>query len=371
MLESALEGPFLRVGSGVDVNAAPEPSSASPSDQVTSDHAEPAGTLAKRPVRTSRQISTSAGAGQAPVYRELAAAAHAAGHTDVSPTQIHEWVMDGLVPPTSRQVSVGRRGFTSVREPGVEEQLLALCHLRRETKSWDRLAILLWLDGWPVAADRLKSALLAELPVAPEKRRWTEKELDQLGVIADRRGPSLAQRLGIGRIGRRVAADGLYLLVSIALGTVRGVDEDAARTIERVAGMDPRARTDTIDGVGPWLTGSAAAGLDGFARAFSISRVQDLVEEATDADLAAARERARFLARDFPVMVRVLELTRGRNFAGLRLVGRLVSRMPHLAVAMALYAEGARLADGLDELARTAAECGPSRRTGGSDIVPT
>jgi hypothetical protein len=42
-----------------------------------------------------------------------------------------------------------------VRASGVEGKLLALCDFSSETKSWNRLAILLWVDSWPIAIERL------------------------------------------------------------------------------------------------------------------------------------------------------------------------------------------------------------------------
>ena len=110
------------------------------------------------PLPEARRGPDSAGPGEAPVYRELADVAHAAGHVDVSPAQVHKWRMDGLLPPTGEQVSVGRRGFATVRASRVEEQLLALCDFRSETNPWNLLAILLWVDSWPIAIERLRAA---------------------------------------------------------------------------------------------------------------------------------------------------------------------------------------------------------------------
>lgn len=75
-----------------------------------------------------------------------------------SSAQVHKWRTDGLLPPTDAQVSAGRRGFATVRASGVEEQLLALCDFRSETRSWNLLAILLWVDSWPIAIERLRAA---------------------------------------------------------------------------------------------------------------------------------------------------------------------------------------------------------------------
>jgi hypothetical protein len=255
--------------------------------------------------------------------------------------------MDGLLPPTAEQRSAGRRGFESVRRPGVQDQLLALCRLRAQTKSWDRLAILLWLDGRPIATDRLRRALLDELPdpASLGLNPRTQRGLDRLDEYARKLGPAFARRSGLGRVGPAIAEDAALAGIVAALGG-EPWDEEAASSVERVAGLT-RARTDALDDAEPWLSGPAAPSddLTGFAR-----RIRELVQDAKEDELSAARPRARMLAVDLPEFARALELIRGRNFAGLGLFARGHVTL-EMAVGCALLFSTIGLGQQLDALA--------------------
>jgi hypothetical protein len=240
--------------------------------------------------------------------------------------------MDGLLPPTAEQHSVGRRGFESHRLPGAEDQLLALCRLRQSTKSWDRLAILLWLDGREIATDRLRYAVLGELP-DPAKLKLnprTEKGLDRLDEYARKLGPAFARRAGLGRVGPEAAANGYLAALTAVLGGA-SLEEEAAGAIEPLAGL-PRARIDTIGDNGPWLNGPAEPEIE----LPMVAKLRGLVSRASEAELEAARPRARFLALDLPLLARALELHLGHNAAGLGFVAR-DHITPDVAVALAMH----------------------------------
>ena len=287
--------------------------------------------------------------GEAPVYADLAEAAHAAGFASITPGQIHKWVNDGLLPSTAEQRSVGRHGFETVRLPGAENQLLALCRLRAQTKSWDRLAILLWLDNWQVSTDRLRRAMLEELgdPRELELNPASDAGLDQLDEYAKRRGPAFARRAGLGHVGPTAAADGVMAALSVTFGGAPW-DEEAAQAIERLAGLS-RARTDAVGDAGPWLDGPAAPPIDLSGFAF---KAPELVRRATQAELDAARPRARALIVDMPLVVHAAELGLGINVAGLGLLaGPHVT--PAMAVAVSLVFGDLVLGDQLDAIAET------------------
>ncbi len=270
-----------------------------------------------------------------------------AGFPKVTPGQVHEWVVNRLLPRTAEQRSIGRHGFETIRRSGVEDQLLALCRLREQTKSWDRLAILLWLDGWPITTDRLRRALLDELPdparlgVSPR----TEKGLDRLDKYARRFGPAFARRAGLGRVGPATAANAAMAGIVAALGG-EPYDEEGAVSIERTAGLT-RGRTDTLGDAGPWLSGPAAPTVDltDFAR-----EIRRLVQNATESELARARPRGRMLAVELPQFARTLELAYGRNFAGHGLFAR-GHVTPEMAFGCALLFATVGLAYQLDALA--------------------
>lgn len=293
-------------------------------------------------------ISTAVRQRDAIVYRDLAAAAHAAGFPKITPGQVHEWVMDGLLPPTADQHSVGRHGFESVRRPGVEDQLLALCRLRAQTKSWDRLAILLWLDRWEITTDRIRRAVLCELP-DPAMLKLNpagERGLDRLDRYAQKLGPAFARRAGLGHVGPEAAASGYFDALVAALGG-EPLEEETAQAVEPLAGLS-RARTDTLDESGPWLDGSADPGIE----LPDAARLRKLVSRASEAELEAAQRRARFLAIDLPLLARAAELQHGHNALGLGWLARGLI-IPDIAVALALHFATIGLAYRMDAMADT------------------
>jgi hypothetical protein len=329
------------------------------------------GNVPKRPSPKSARNFPSAGPAEAPVYRELAEVAHAAGYTDVSPAQVHKWRIDGLLPPTGEQVSAGRRGFATVRASGVEEQLLALCDLRKETKSWNRLAILLWVDSWPITIKRLRAAVLAEMPRQIDVSRPSDKVFDQVDKLARRRGPGLARQLSLGRIGPGVAAEATYLALLQALGTLGELDEIGERTVRRAAGLSRIESSHAADPVRE-PAGPASPSFGEFIGLFPVARLHAAVEGASEAVILAARKTARLLLRDLPDLVRAGELfggrAAGRSLGGVGTLGRLLPRVPGLAVAVPIILAEAGLADrfdaALDPLRELADPAREARRAG-------
>jgi hypothetical protein len=287
--------------------------------------------------------------GEAPVYVDLAVAAHAAGFPRVTAGQIHKWVNDGLLPPTAEQHSAGRHGFETVRLPGAEDQLIDLCRLRAQTKSWDRLAILLWLDSWQITSDRLRRAVLKELgdPSKLDLDPASDAGLDKLDEYAKRRGPAFARRAGLGHVGPAAAADGAMAALGVTFGGIPW-DEAAAQAMEPLAGLT-RARTDAIGDAAPWLRDRPSPPIDlsGFAL-----RAPELVRLATQAELDTARPRARVIAVDMPLVAHAAELGLGLNIAGLGLLaGGHVT--PAMAVAVALVFGDLGMGDQLDAMVGT------------------
>jgi hypothetical protein len=305
----------------------------------------PARRVRTQPRQTVRRISTSVRPGEAPVYRDLAAAARAAGFPKITAGQVHEWVMDGLLPATAEQHSIGRHGFETVRRPGVEDQLLALCRLRAQTKSWDRLATLLWFDRWPIAADRLRRAVLADLPDPATLRLnpTSDGGLDRLDEYARKLGPRFARRSGLGRVGPAAAANG-YMAGLAAFVGGPPLDEEGAQAVESLAGLS-RAREDTFEGAAPWLDGPAHPGVE----LPDAAGLRELVGRASEADLEAARPRARFLAIELPQLARAMELGFGNNAAGLGFLSR-GSVTPEVTVALALHFASIGLGQQIDSL---------------------
>jgi len=308
-----------------------------------------------------RGISTAARARDARVYADLARYAVEAGYSDVTATMVHEWVVAGLLPPTADQQSAGRRGFQTVRRPGVKDQLLALCAARQRTKSWDRIRTVLWLDGWAIESNSVKRSVLATVN-GPRVSVSSEKDLDALDAFARGPGQRATRRLGVGRLRAAHAAEGVYSALSLACGLQQSLDPESAAAIERVVGVHERSRKDALAGSSPWLEDPPEVALRGLARLFSIQRVRQSVEIATPDDLAQSRHRARFFALDLPDVIHANELCYGRNFAGLHLLNQIGRARPELGVALALHVTRIGWGDRVDELAALAAQHEHSRR---------
>lgn len=295
------------------------------------------GTLGRLTVPKVQAIPTSVRRGEPPIYRELAEAAHAAGFPKVSASQVHEWVVDGLLPPTADQRSHGRHGFVSERREAVAEQLLALCRHRTQTKSRDRLAMLLWLDGWPIPTDRLRRAVLRRWPDparVPIDLR-TERGLDVLDRFARNFGPAILRDAGLVGLRSDDAANATYDAVGVAVGAF-GIDDEAAAQLQKILAIDPALTQTRPDPRSPDVSGL-------------LVRCRRLVQEASADDLETARPRARRLAIELPLLGRAVGLTTRRDLGGLRL---LISGFvtPEMAVGLALFYASTELGPRLDRL---------------------
>ena len=215
--------------------------------------------------------------------------------------------MDELLPSPGRRVSLGRAGTRTERDEGVEGQLLALCQFRRLTKSWDRLAILLWAEGWRVPTERYRRAVLAELPQMPDPTSlWdehpsalqgrdpeslTEEELDELDRAAATAAPKYRRLLK--RQDRSLAADVTSAVLGMALGTTELTSREVADALDRAA------VTDLV----PSPVGAehdAVAELERLTQAFSIEKVRRMLEGATIDELEASRMHVRVLLKAVP-----------------------------------------------------------------------
>ena len=261
------------------------------------------GSLETPPRKTGGPFCTYADRNEAPIYRDLAEKARAAGYK-VSASQVRRWVMDELLPSPGRRQSKGRAGFRTERREGIEEQLLALSEFRATTKSWDRLAILLWAHGWHIPTERYRRAILRELPELPDPntlgdrrpkvlgkrdpQTLTEDELDTFdqaaASLAPRYRPLLASE------DRSSVADVTAAVLAMAVGSAEATSAEVADALHRAAPVELAPD--------PVSAGHGAVDeLERFRTAFSMSKVREQVENATAADLEASRTRVRALLR--------------------------------------------------------------------------
>ena len=260
-------------------------------------HKRDGGSLKTAPAKTGGPFCTYADRGGAPAYGDLAEKARAAGYK-ISASQVRRWVMDELLPSTGRRVSMGRKGFRTERNEGVAEQLLALCEFRTMTKSWDRLAILLWAGGWPVPVERYRRAVLAELPQTPDPQTLTDRkpkatdrdpetftddELDKLDQTAAELAPRYRRLLR--RSDRHQTADVTSAVLAMGLGVASTTSAEVAGALDRATAAGPHDAASY----------DPAAEVERFRGIVSIPRVRRLIEQASAAELETARSRVRAL----------------------------------------------------------------------------
>lgn len=255
--------------------------------------------------RTGGGFCTYADRNEAPAYRTLAAKAREAGYR-VSASQVRRWVMDGLLPSPGRRVSLGRRGFQTEPNDDAERQLLALCEYRTLTKSWDRLAILLWAYAWNVSTERYRRAAFAELPQLPDPNTlWdpqpkplerdpaslSDEELDKYDQAAASRAQTY--RAFLQPADRRSAADVTSAVFSMALGTAEATTPAVAEALDRAA-------VAVVTTGSPEVPHDIVAELDLFRKSFSIEKIRERLEQATSDELEASRGLVRVLSALVP-----------------------------------------------------------------------
>lgn len=262
----------------------------------------------------------------------LEAAARAG--TAVSERMLENFRYKGLMPRPRR---VGQRGRTPVwaYPAGADAQLVRLLWWRDRTKDTGVLKVLLWLDGFPIPTEDVRSALLSYLrhmndsieqvissraeelgldPADPAGRTATVEELTR--TMAAKRGA-----VSIPRASRLTAADrsrALALLVrTIGLGEqVEGTPAEGD-AVERVLGIAPNGRRYSPDGVGPWLTGPAEEIFDSVG-IVGIPNMIKTLDDIPDDCLGRARQTVNALFRLLPLAARMMDVLAGQsNVSGL------------------------------------------------------
>jgi hypothetical protein len=268
----------------------------------------------------------------------LKAAAQAGGQ--VTDRLLETFRAQGLIPRPRR---VGHHGRAPVWKypPGTDRQLAALVRWRERTKDQDLLRILLWLDGFAVPPAAVRDALAVQLSaLSAAIEREISQQAARLGLdpssddgrsqgvdalartVAARRGATPVPRYSRLRADDRAHAVAL-LVRTFGLGeTLEGTTEEGA-AVERVLGIAPNGRRHTIADAGPWLTGPAED-LFGAAGIVGLPSLVDVVNDASETDLTAARQTIVALVRYLPLMARMLGAVTGDdNYAGFAPLGQL------------------------------------------------
>jgi hypothetical protein len=275
-----------------------------------------------------------------PLDSEALRWAAARAGSEISDRMLETFRAQGLIPRPRR---VGYRGRAPVwgYPPGTDRQLAALLQWRQQTKDPDLLKVLLWLDGFAIPATAIRDALAGQLRAMTETiEREISHQARRLGLnpsedsgrsqaidalartMAAKRGATPVPRRGRVRAPDRAHAVALVIRLFGLGETLEGTAAEGA-AMERVLGIAPNGRRHTIAGTGPWLTGPAEALFDA-SGIVGLPSLVGAVTDASDAELAAARQTVIALFRHLPLMVRMLGAMFGdENYAGLAGLGQI------------------------------------------------
>jgi hypothetical protein len=270
---------------------------------------------------------------------DLLAAAARTG-TQVSDRMLETFRAQGLMPRPRR---TGYRGRAPIWRypPDADQQLLALLGWRERTKDPDVLQVLLWIDGFPIPATAVRDALTRQLAsvidaidqeisrhardlgLDPSDTTAQSPAIDALArTMAGKRGTTPLVRRSRMRASDRAHAVSLLVRLFGLGQAIDGPAHDAA-LVENVMGIAPNGRRHSIDDAEPWLTGPAE---DLFAAAgvVGLPRLAEAVADASDAQLAAARQTVVALFQYLPLMIRMVGVMFGDdNYIGLAGLGQL------------------------------------------------
>jgi hypothetical protein len=260
--------------------------------------------------------------------------------TVISDRMLETFRGQGLIPRPRR---TGYRGRTPVWRypPGTGRQLLALLAWRERTKDPDVLQILLWLDGFPIPAAAVRDALTRQLAsvidaidqevsrhardlgLNPADETAYGPAIDDLArIMAAKRGPTPLVRRTRMRASDRTRAVALLVRVFGLGETIDGTAHDAS-LIENVLGIAPNGRRRSISVEEPWLSGPAEE-LFGAAAVVGLPRLAEVIADATDAELGAARQTVIAMFHYLPIVIRMVGVMFGDdNYTGLAGLGQL------------------------------------------------
>jgi hypothetical protein len=257
----------------------------------------------------------------------------------VSEHQLKRWRGAGLIPRPRVVHMRGVRGSRAFYPAWAVEQLIAVARLHRAVHGLDELVIALWWEGHWVQTEALRRALIEPLELLSDDVRVARGgEQDPyeaadllISSMKDDGPPSKTMALIRSRLsGRADFLDLLWTFLVIGLGgQAPWEQEDRSRPdpapgalalLAKATGVE-RAMSDDPAGNGPWLPA------DFDLRAF-VAELRDVggfdledtarpIREASEQQLAQAREDAVLLAGAVALIGSVLEGLLGKDTAGL------------------------------------------------------
>lgn len=156
----------------------------------------------------------------------------------VSPRSVELWRSRGLLPAPTRQPK-GRAAWMYPAESA--RQLTRLAHWRRQTRNLSLIAIALWIEGFPIQLDAVRTALLAiirrtehELVDENDLPDFIEQQARRIAVARGKHAPPRAVRM---KRDERVRA--CAYLLAVALGADDEIERRKADVVlvERMFGL--------------------------------------------------------------------------------------------------------------------------------------
>jgi hypothetical protein len=269
---------------------------------------------------------------------ELLAGAARAGER-VSAHQLKRWRRAGLIPRPRVAHAKGVRGSTALYPAWSIEQLIAVARLHRTVRGLAELVVAVWWEGRWVATEALRGALTEPLQQLSDEARAAlgggrdpYEAADRLLVeMKDDGPPSKALALIRSRLsGRADLLDLMWTFLVIGLGGPAPWEQEdrsapdpapgALALLSKATGVE-RAMRDDPAGNGPWLP--AEFDLAAFvaelrdAGGFDLRDAARPIREATDQELARAREDALLFSGALALIGTVLEQLLGEDVAGM------------------------------------------------------
>jgi hypothetical protein len=221
------------------------------------------------------------------------------------------------MPPPGKTGAGRGRGVRRPTPEGSAEQMMRLCQLLSEDRSLERAAFRLWIEGYAVPLERVRTALRA---LSPNRSHLLRLSGEALSEVAEDYAEKMRAKKSTPMRVKKMADDGwlsTFLTSMLSMGLGQETDPKSlpqfGESFEEYAGLD-RARTDHWEGKSPWLTGDMEPQMDALSKSLPNLK-PEFVDEATEEEY----EQARMAFRSWEKLRRcteLLETLHGENVFG-------------------------------------------------------
>lgn len=299
----------------------------------------------------------------------------AAGAVGVHVTrrQLEHWTREGLLPkPVVRSLGRGR-GKCSEYPAGALEQLRAAAQWTERRRRFEDVRFELWFEGWPIeenfvrpfleaVAEDLDETVLKIRELADGAPAEGFVELSEMAeAVATETAPPGPLRRARKRVGPSAWSSVMRVLLEMGSGSFDGTyrdlatGEDEGLLVERAMGLET-ARTETLDDLGPWLTGDPEETLHEISDVMVVPISEQLGVSDWDEVLQAREEMSRITAVmvgagsfieeahgpdafGFPEMARTIQEAATKDVARIFLMWLRLRKLPQLQEGILEWAQ--------------------------------